>query len=108
MRVLEPVPVALVLILSFGKKVFDLLDAICGVHRAAIHLINYCLDHRGLFFLIGSSEQTLYLFDSGIGREFSFFHLMNGLTNVLKKLHVFLVRFSKLNGLYGVAEFNDG
>ena len=33
---------------------------------------------------------------------------MYGLTDVLKKLHVFLVRFSKLNGLYGVAEFNDG
>ena len=63
-------PVTLVLILSFGNEVFDLLNAICGVHCATIHLINYRLDHRQQLPLPprGTSEEDPYLFNGGLGR----------------------------------------
>ena len=74
----------------------------CGDHCATVYLINYCLDHSSSFLvLLGGNEKFPNLFDSVFSSELALLHFVDGLTNVLKKLHVFLVRFSKFNRLYG-------
>ena len=109
MWVLEPVAVALMLLLASGGEVLKCLYRIVGLDLSGLKSVEYPERHGGLFLFaaLGAGEQIFNLLQAGLRSDLASLHLVDDVAQLFQELDLLGMGLGELYGFDGLAQLDD-